>query len=262
MIDISFKKDVGNNASSLSVVLGKGNIFYAIIDNQNTIVECQLINDADYSDEDFINRYSDYFQKYKHLPAKVAFTTRPYLHSPAGTNGELLKFFPAFSNKTVDSDIMTAQDIVVNFGVPKSIYQFVRKVFGGQAKIFHISTVLSNFFFPFREKKIIAFIEDSSIHLLYGDNMEFKYYNQFECQTKEDYLYFISLIYKLHGLDLHNHTLFLSGRIEEDSDLYDLLHGYVKDIRMTGISNFSIGDEKFSNRPQLFNDVVATAQCV
>jgi hypothetical protein len=59
--------------------------------------------------------------------------------------------------------------------------------------------------------------------------------NSFRCQTAEDFLYFIILVYQQLGLDTHEVPLEISGEIVPESQLYQLLYKYIRHIEGAGM---------------------------
>ena len=121
--------------------------------------------------------------------------------------------------------------------------------------------IWSNYYYPYSKKQLVAFIEDEKIHFLYGKDTKFIFYNQFDCKHENDYLYFVSLIYSELGLDRDKDKLHLIGRVDIDSPIYTLLHGYIRDIDFMKSEKLVISDLRFRVNQHYYLDLFATAIC-
>lgn len=262
MIDISFKNRSGLKPEILSAIIGSDSFFYGLFSEDLQLVECQYYPISDFEDQSIIDKVKFDIYSIQNLIINVSTTSKPYLHSKTDESGKLLKYFPSFLNKDTKENKFTDQDVVVDYGLTKSQSIFLKSVLNGKSKNFHISTVLSNYYYPYSRKKLVAFIDNDKVHLMYGEGTEFKYYNQFNCVHENDYLYFISLIYDQLGLDLEKDTLLLSGRVDIDSPIHDLLHGYIRNIEFAKSAKLVITDLRYKERQHYYLDLFATALCV
>ena len=261
MIDISFKNKTGIKPEILSAIIGADSFFYGLFSEEYELLECQYYKISDFEDEAIIEKVKFDIYSIQNLRIKVTSTSKPYLHSDANSSSELLKYFPAFLNKDAKENKFTDQDVVVDYGLTKSQSIFLSKVLNGYSRNFHISTVLSNYYYPYSTKQLIAFIENDMIHLLYGKDTKFIYYNQFNCKHENDYLYFVSLVYSELGLDRNNDKLKLFGRVYIDSPIYALLHGYIRNIEFMKSEKLAITDIKYRMNQHYYLDLFATALC-
>lgn len=261
MIDISFKNRSGLKPEMLSAIIGSDSFFYGFFSEDFQLIECQYYPIEDFEDQNTIEKVKFDIYNIQNLKIKVSSTSKPYLHSKVDDAGKLLNFFPAFSNKDVKDDKFTDQDVIVDYGLTKSQSHFLKQVLNGTSSNFHISTVLSNHFYPFSKKQLIAYIENDKIHIMYGKDTKFLYYNQFNCVHENDYLYFTSLIYEQLELDKEKDTLILFGRVDIDSPIYTLLHGYIRNIEFMRSARLSISDLRYKSKQHYYLDLFATALC-
>ena len=262
MIDISFKNRSGLKPEILSAIIGSDSFFYGLFSEDLQLLECQHYKIEDFEDQDTIEKVKFDIYSIQNLKINVTCTSKPYLHSTVKESGTLLKFFPSFLNKDTKDNKFTDQDVVVDYGLTKSQSKFLKQVLNGNSTNFHISTVLSNYFYPYSRKKLIAFIESDKVHLIYGEGTQFKYYNQFNCVHENDYLYFISLIYNQLNLDRNEDALMLFGRVDMDSPIHALLHGYIRNIEYSKSEKLSISDLRYRAKQHYYLDLFATALCV
>ena len=262
MLDISFKNKTGLKPEILSAVIGADSFFYGLFSEDYKLLETQYYHVPDFSDRSTIEKVKFDIFNVENLQIKITSTSKPYLHSLPSEAGNLLDYFPAFRNKNTYDNKFTDQDVVVDFGLTKDQTHFLSEILKGNSTNFHISTVLSNYFYPYSNSKLIAFIDDKTLHLLYGYNTDFVFYNQFSCVDEKDYLYFISLIYKELGLDTETIPLLLSGRVESGSSLYNLLHSYIRNIEFLKSEKLHVTDLRYRAKQHYYMDLFATGLCV
>ena len=193
MIDISFKNRTGLKPEILSAVIGADSFFYGLFTNEGLLIESKYYVVDSFADESLAERIKSDIYSTQGLEVKVAYSGKPYLHIDKENAGNLLQFFPAFGNKIVDSDILTDQDVMVDYGITKTHSKFLDRVIGSSDAQFHLSTVLANYYYPYTGNKLVAFIDNNKVHLMYAKDQKFLFYNQFDCVHENDYLYFVSL---------------------------------------------------------------------
>ena len=262
MIDISFKNRTGQNPDILSAVIGADSFFYGLFTKGNRQLECGFYRIDSFADQATIDRIKSDLYGTETLVKKIAYSGKPYLHSPQGQNEGITAFFPAFQNKVSDSDLLTDQDVVVDFGMSKDESSFVDTVLGKETTKFHISTVLANYYYPYSSPKMIAFFDQERIHLTFAKDQKFVYYNQFRCTHENDFLYFVMLAYKEMGVDPEVVPLEMSGKVEHDVALVDMIKGYVKNVDFMKSSILEVTDLRFKAKQHFYLDLFATAICV
>ena len=102
----------------------------------------------------------------------------------------------------------------------------------GQEHVRHISNKMVYDNFPNVQQSVIAYIDDATLHVVYLRPDQFMFYNEFETCTKEDYLYWLTLVYKSLELNNMDHRLILSGLIETESEIFELLRRYFPLIKV------------------------------
>lgn len=261
MIDISYKNKSGIKPEILSAVIGSDSFFYGLFSEDYKLLECQYYPITNFSQKAIVNKIKNDIFSIENLKIRVSSTSKPFLHSTPEDAGKVLKYFPSFLNKDTKDDKFTDQNVVVDYGLSKDQTQFLKSVLNGDFSLFHISTVMSNYFYPYSKKQIIAYIEDERVHLMHGHNTEFLYYNQFNCVHENDYLYFISLIYDQLKLDKEVDNLLLFGRLDMDFPLHTLLHGYFRHVEFVKSARLHVTDLRYRAKQHFYLDLFATALC-
>jgi hypothetical protein len=262
VIDISFKNKSGIKPEILSAIIGSDSFFYGFFSEDYKLLECQYYSIPHFDEKEIIEKVKDDIFSTQNIKINVSSTSKPYMHSNVEASGTLINYFPAFNNKQKLENKFTDQDVMVDYGLTQSQSYFLREVLNGDVSNFHISTVLSNYYYPYRQQQLIAFIEEGRIHLLYGKDTKFMYYNQFNCVHENDYLYFIALVYDQLDLDRDKDTLLLFGRLDIDSPIHKLLYGYIRNIEFVKSAKLSVSDIRYRLKQHYYLDLFATALCV
>lgn len=261
MIDILFKNRTGLKPDTLSAVIGADSFFYGLFTTDGQLLECNYYKVDSFDNESIIDKVKSDIYSTKGLTIKVAYSGKPYLHNEKSNGGSLMQFFPAFGNKDLDTDNLTDQEVVVDYGFSKAHSSFLAKVLGHVDVKFHLSTVLANFYYPYSVSKLVACIDNSKLHVMYAKDTKFLFYNQFDCVHENDYLYFIRLAYQEMGLDPESSPLELSGKLDEESPIYKLLNGYIRNIDFMRSSVLDVKDLRFKAKQHYYLDLFATSIC-
>lgn len=262
MVDISFKNRTGIKPEILSAVIGADSFFYGFFSLDNQLLESGYYEISDFSDETLISEIKNDMYSIAGLKVKLAFSGKPYLHSSSEDGGQLLKFFPAFANKHADSDILTDQEIVVDYGMSKKQLAFAEQLLGDNYTSFHISTVLANYYYPYSAKKMIAYLGTGKLHLMYASDQQFVYYNQFTCVDENDYLYFVLLAAKELKLNMTETMLEISGNVDIESPIYRKIVAYCEHVDVMRSSVLVVADLRFRATQHYYLDLFATSICV
>ena len=77
-----------------------------------------------------------------------------------------------------------------------------------------------------------------------------------------DYLYFIRLVYSEMNVDPESCSLELSGKVDSDSPIYKLLHGYIRNVDLMHSSVLDVKDLRYKGKQHYYLDLFATSICV
>lgn len=124
-----------------------------------------------------------------------------------------------------------------------------------QAKCFHTSTgllnnFLSNFASDTKDVFINVYAYQLSITIL--DKGQLLLHNIFDFKSSEDCLYYILLVYKQLGLNPKKHALYIAGELMKDSEIYNLLYKYIRNIHFINAPNFYTLGNKIKQLPSNF----------
>ena len=101
---------------------------------------------------------------------------------------------------------------------------------------YHYSSVLleklSNELTDNFSQKVFLNINNSFIDILYFKNKQLIFFNSFDYKSKEDILYYLLFTFSELSLNPDNIHLVCCGLIDLDSELYELLYNYIRNIEL------------------------------
>ncbi|MFH1000107.1 MAG: DUF3822 family protein [Bacteroidota bacterium] len=90
------------------------------------------------------------------------------------------------------------------------------------------------------ESKIYVNVNEKSIYILAFENDKLLFSNSFAFKEKEDFLYYILLIYNQMNFNPEKNPLVFSGNIDRASDLYAIAYQYISNINFHPIKSDGI----------------------
>ena len=83
-----------------------------------------------------------------------------------------------------------------------------------------------------RDGVLYAHVQGAWVELVYLEEGHLKYFNVFSYQTREDLAYYVIFVIEQLGLNPDITVLVLLGDIERESDHFELLYRYIRNIRL------------------------------
>ncbi len=139
---------------------------------------------------------------------------------------------PVWSTDEVKADYLEKQDIHLVYAFRSAIYQAYRNAFPNMKLENALSTYIKRLeaivaLHDLGYKVFVNTLHDTMYIVVYR-NRQLCYANVYEFATAEDFLYYIMLIYKEFQLDPESVPTYLSGKIDINSTLHDLLKRYIR----------------------------------
>ena len=148
-----------------------------------------------------------------------------------------------YSIKTITTDLIVYDDL--NFIKAKNVYvpfvninNFIFQNFG-EFEYKHHSSILLEKLISQSDNSLNFFvnISQSLFDIVVLKDSQILFYNIFEYQTKEDFIYYI--LFTLEQLELSSEetNISLTGNIDEHSELYKILYTYVRNVSFFNSKN-------------------------
>lgn len=252
-IDINNLDDV-KKSNTLSAVIKADSFFYGVFDAHQLIL-AKTFSNVNFSDPGEILEDSNLQLDYATISVSVE--GRPFLHT-AEEDSEVLKYFPEFNKTKIYKELFTGHDVNTYFALTRPQNRFLKKLFGKRSfSLHHLSTALAHQSFPATDQ-LLAHIEDKNLHIMAFRAGHFQFYNQFKCACKEDYLYYILLVYSQLERDPNVFPLTISGAVDVVSETYQLLYSYIRNIKTVSPMLLQV---KSNNPKHYYHNLYATATC-
>lgn len=149
-----------------------------------------------------------------------------------------------FNIKTLASDFIAFDDLqqtsAKNVYIPYvNLNNFLFQHFGS-FEYKHHSTVLIDKLLSYSKGESFGFyvcINKNLFDIVVVNNNNLQFYNSFEFNTKEDFIYYILFTAEQLKLNTNEFMLSLIGNIEEESELYKIAYQYIRNIEFTNFKN-------------------------
>ncbi|NRR90783.1 DUF3822 family protein [Winogradskyella undariae] len=175
-----------------------------------------------------------------------------------------------FNSKILRNDFITEDEIPfnksVNVYVPYvNINNYIFDTFG-EFEYKHSSSILIDSILQNvkAEETPIVFINinKTTVELLVVENNKLQLFNVFEYHSKEDFLYYILFVFEQLKLDTETTPIELSGNIELEDELYNLLYNYVRYVNFINKEYpFSIADSIDKNNLYQYFLILNSFEC-
>ena len=163
-------------------------------------------------------------------------------------NKENLSDYLQYNFKVLENDYITydefSTDEMVNVYIPfVHINNYLFDKFGS-FEYKHSASVLTELLLATykNEDKIHFFVhvESESFQLIVLKNKKLEFFNNFNFKTKEDFIYYILFTSEQLKLNPEEFILTFLGEIEKESELYDIVFKYVRNIEFLDLENDAI----------------------
>lgn len=140
-------------------------------------------------------------------------------------------------NFEINSDEQLMHDKLLQSGI-NNCYAVNRnwlekiKSFYPNATFQHFSSSFIESSLQYSHHETAAFVnfDSKQFELLVKKNQQLIFYNSFQYQTAEDVIYFVMYAFEQLSLSNTETQVLLSGQIEKDSAIYQLLYKYIKEV--------------------------------
>tara|TARA_B110000967_G_scaffold205531_1_gene250271 strand:- start:614 stop:1432 length:819 start_codon:yes stop_codon:yes gene_type:complete len=162
---------------------------------------------------------------------------------------DALKNYLKYSVKTIATDLIVYDELecidTKNVYIPfVNINNFLFQNFGEFEYKHHSSILLEKLFLqPNASLHFYVNISHSIFDIVVIEDAKLLFYNIFEYQTKEDFIYYV--LFTLEQLELNPEETFISllGDIDKESSLFKVLYTYVRNICFLNSKNTIFNDQ-------------------
>ena len=163
-----------------------------------------------------------------------------------------------FKNDFITYDAITNQEIMSVYVPYVNVNNYIFEKFGS-FEYKHSSTVIIDKVLQIekniKEKSLYVNVEKSNIDVLVISSNSLLFYNKFNYNTKEDFIYFI--LFTIEQLDLNvqkiNSTFF--GSISSDDELFSIAHKYIRNVSILSAKKMNYLNEENTRNFTIFNSL-------
>jgi len=143
---------------------------------------------------------------------------------------------PVSSDSFVKSDKLKTADAFLIHAVETPLQQWLEKNFS-DALCFHNCTALLNAFYLGVKggkgiTRVLLNIQSDVIDLMVYRGDQLVYCNSFYYSASTDLLYYVLFVMEQLKIDTEETTVFLSGNIEHESEIFKLLESWIRNLRL------------------------------
>jgi Protein of unknown function (DUF3822) len=237
-----------NNIKELSIQVNLNGLSFCILNRTSNTVE--FLKSIDFEIKltpfDVLNRlkaelstntaFSDEFESVLVIHQNELSTLVPEALYEENCKADYLKF----NSKILRTDLIAEDYIAVNKSINVyvpyvNINNYIFETFGEfiykHASSVFINTVLQQKN-SYEHAEIYVNINLNTIELLAIDKGKLQLINVFEYSSKEDFIYYILFVFEQLKFDVETTKVLLSGKINTEDELYNILYTYVRHIEL------------------------------
>ncbi len=155
----------------------------------------------------------------------------------------------------VHNELVAELDIHNVYAFNLEIYSLLKTYFP-RAEFYHMGTSLLKAFHALTKHQtgedVYLNVMQGSFQAIVFRSKELILYNTFFFRSTKDFLYYVMLIYDQLGLNQEKVPLNISGELLEDSEVYQLVYKYTRNIHFIKRPHFYRFSDKFSHIPEHF----------
>lgn len=124
-------------------------------------------------------------------------------------------------------------DAVIVFAIPRSL-EFMLKAKLPPYKLLHFASPILEAVGLSKPKpnELLVHVQNEQFEVIYAPNGKLNFFNSFQYQSKEDFIYYLLYVMEQLQLEREQSTIILVGEIEKDSAIFKLLHTYINEVTL------------------------------
>ena len=169
-------------------------------------------------------------------------------------NEEQLKSYLNFNIKTVATDFVTYDGFdsfdFKNVYIPYvNINNFLFQNFGEFEYKHHASVLVEKLLEKSPNESVGFYVNvgSNAFDIVVVEDQKLVFFNSFEYQTKEDFIYYILFTFEQLKLNPDVLSVHFSGAIDQESDLYQMAYKYIRNTDFIEVSSVLLEDEELEN---------------
>lgn len=126
---------------------------------------------------------------------------------------------------------LESHDAVVVFAIPRGL-EFMLKAKLPPHQLLHFSASILEALglSKLQENELLVNVQNQQFEVIYAPNGKLKFFNSFQYQSKEDFIYYLLYVMEQLQLEREKSKITLVGEIEKDSAIFKLLYTYIHEV--------------------------------
>jgi hypothetical protein len=164
---------------------------------------------------------------------------------------DFLGSYLQFNTKVFDTDFFMFDEIssfeMNNVYVPFSdVNNYLLDQFG-QFDYKHSNSILTEKLLDLSknidEKLVFVHFESNQFQIVVVENKKLLFFNNFDFQTKEDFIYYLLFTVEQLNLNPENFKLQFLGEIQVESPFFEIAYRYIRNVSMLDVSDLSLKND-------------------
>ena len=224
----------------LSILIGMDSLIFVVVDERKMVLALKHWRFEIVSTNPIENFKSTFrnepilnlkFKKVQIAYSSKSFTLVPEkLYNENHSEAYLKNITEVSSWEEIFTDYIPNQKICNVFSIPKEIKSFFIEKYP-EASFYHSTTVLLNSFSRLKSdleaKKLLLNLAKGTLDVIFIDKGTLKLLNSYDLSSGKDLLYYSLLIVEQFGLEQVKQEIWVTGHIDENSDLFQQLRRYL-----------------------------------
>jgi hypothetical protein len=144
-------------------------------------------------------------------------------------------------NQQIGTDKLVNVDAYQLYVIPKKVFTLLNQIFPGHTLVHHASVLIESVLIlnknlPAHQRCYVN-IRQTNMDIIITERRKLLYYNAFAYTTKEDFIYYLLFVLEQMKLNPEEVELILTGYIDKNSSMFDIVYKYVRNISFASPSN-------------------------
>lgn len=142
--------------------------------------------------------------------------------------------FPIEKSQELIHEKLNILDAFLLYTIPREMVQTLQELFPGNILLSHSGRLIDGLLISNKnlqnQKRAFVNVRNTYLDLVFLEGSKLQYYNSFCYKSKEDFIYYVIYVMEQLGLNPEEIELRLSGFIDKNSMLFELIYKYVRNI--------------------------------
>ncbi|MGC6429261.1 MAG: DUF3822 family protein [Flavobacteriales bacterium] len=220
----------------LSLEIGLNNITWLVHDNNEVLAIEKILGPLSVI-ENILSDHTYLNKKYKSTNICILNNKNTFIHYSLYQAKNKNNYLSLNHNKTEKLNVLTDKIESIScyniYGVPKAMESIVETYFTNATVRHQNTSIIINLLNQYKnsdKKKIALNVNEKDFQLIIIEKNQLIFFNNYVFHHANDFIYHLLFAYEQLKLDPEKNPVHLFGNIHKNSDLYQLIYTYIKDV--------------------------------